>query len=112
MALTRDFKRTIKERAERDVAFRAALLAEAVDLLLSGDTATGKSVLRNFINATVGFEDLAQDVGTPPKSLMRMLGPKGNPRAENIFAVIGGLQRLTGIQLAVRGGTEDPFNQH
>src|SRR6267143_3253115 len=88
MALTRDFKSTVKARAERDAAFREALLTEAVELLLSGEVETGKAILRDYINATVGFERLARETGTPTKSLMRMLGPKGNPRASNLLTVI------------------------
>ena len=102
MALTRDFKETIKARAEADLAFRQALLTEAVELLLSGDVATGKAVLRDYINATVGFEELAEEVGTPSKSLMRMFSKTGNPRAENVFSVLSHLQSLTGVHLAVR----------
>jgi DNA-binding phage protein len=101
MALTRDFRETIKARATSDAAFRAALLSIAVELLLSGDVETGKAVLRDFINATVGFERLAELVGTPPKSLMRMFGPQGNPRADNLFGVISRLQEETGVHLAV-----------
>jgi DNA-binding phage protein len=101
MALTKDFKVTVKARAERDAAFRQALLTEAVELLLAGELETGKAVLRDYINATVGFEKLAQETGTPPKSLMRMLGPKGNPRASNLLRVIGNLQRVSGLHLAV-----------
>ena len=102
MPLTRNFKETVKARAERDTAFRAALLSEAVEALLDGDTATGKSVLRDYINATVGFEALAESVGKDPKSLMRMLGKTGNPRAENLFAIMHHLQEATGVQLEVK----------
>ncbi|MCM2476834.1 transcriptional regulator [Rhizobium sp. CG5] len=101
MALTRDFKLTVKSRAATDAAFRAALLSDAVELLLAGDVETGKSVLRDFINATIGFERLAEKAGVPAKSLMRMFGPKGNPRADNLFNVIRHLQEETGLQLAV-----------
>ena len=101
MALTRDFKETIKLRAARDPAFATALLTEAVEVLLAGDVDTGKRLLRDYINAGLGFEALAEKTGTPAKSLMRMLGPKGNPRADNLFAVIGELQRSNGIHLAV-----------
>jgi DNA-binding phage protein len=101
MALTRDFKETVKARAERDVAFREALLTEAVELLLAGELETGKAILRDYINATVGFEKLAKETGTPPKSLMRMLGPKGNPRASNLLGVISTLQSVSGLHLAV-----------
>jgi len=94
MPLTRDFKETIQERARRDAAFREALLKEAVDALLSGDVETGKIVLRDYINATVGFDKLATATKKSPKSLMRMLlGPKGNPQARNFFEIVAYLQK-------------------
>ncbi len=58
MALTRDFKQTIQARVKRDPAFRKALLREAIENFLSGDVESGKTVLRDFINATVGFTKL------------------------------------------------------
>lgn len=101
MALTRDFKQSIKARVAADPGYGTLLLAEAVELLLAGDTETGKSVMRDYINATLGFEALALATGTPAKSLMRMFGPKGNPRADNLFAVISALQKTNGVNLAV-----------
>jgi DNA-binding phage protein len=101
MPLTRDFKQTVKARAERDPKFRAALLTEAVQEMLTGDEGTGRAVLRDYINATIGFEKLARETGTPAKSLMRMFGPKGNPRASNLSTVIKRLQKDTGVQLEV-----------
>ena len=59
-------------------------------------------VLRDYVNATVGFEGLAAATDMPSKSVMRMLGPKGNPTANNLFAIIGALQRASGVQLQVR----------
>jgi DNA-binding phage protein len=102
MPLTRDFKETVKARAAHDAAFRAALLSEAVELLLADDVAIGRNVLRDYINATIGFEDLAAKIGKPVKSVMRMFGPNGNPTAQNLFAVISQLQKATGVSLAVR----------
>jgi DNA-binding phage protein len=104
MALTRSFKETVKARAERDPKFRAALLTEAIEQMLAGDIDSGKSVLRDYINATVGFERLARETGTPAKSLMRMFSPKGNPRASNLFAVIGRLQKASRVRLGVAVG--------
>lgn len=102
MPLTRSFKETVRARVEADPAFRDALLTEATEALLEGDLASGKAVLRDYINATVGFEALAEAVGTPPKSLMRMFGPKGNPSATNLFSVIGHLQKRSGVHLRVQ----------
>lgn len=59
MAVTREFRETIYARAQRDPAFVKALLSEAVNAYLGGDEATGKLILRDLINATIGFEGLA-----------------------------------------------------
>ncbi|PZP38545.1 MAG: transcriptional regulator [Pseudomonas fluorescens] len=101
MALTKDFKDTVKARVAHDAAFRDALLIEAVEQLLSGDTETGKAVLRDYINATVGFESLGKVTGKPSKSLMRMFSSGGNPTADNLFAILRTLQEASGIHLAV-----------
>ena len=102
MPLTRASKDTVKARAERDAAFRDALLTEGVDALLAGDMDIGKAILRDYINATVGFDKLAEDTGTPAKSLMRMFGPRGNPNARNLFSIIHRLQNASGVSLRVR----------
>ena len=88
MALTKDFKDTIQARAQRDPAFRKALLQEGVECLLAGDVDTGKAVLREYINATIGFEELSRVFDKSSKSLMRMFGPQGNPQANDLFEVI------------------------
>jgi DNA-binding phage protein len=102
MALTRDFRETVYRRAQKDGAFRKALLTEAVNAYLSGDEITGRTVLREVINATVGFEQLAVDLQKPSKSLHRMLGPRGNPNTANFFAILRALQRRVGVTLTVR----------
>jgi DNA-binding phage protein len=102
MPLTRDFKETIRARVERDPKFRKELLREGVEAMLAGDVATAKTILRDYINATMGFTDLAEATRIPSKSLMRMLGPAGNPRADNLFAIISFLQRREGVRFEVK----------
>jgi DNA-binding phage protein len=102
MALTRSFKETVQARAKKDRAFRAALLSEGVELLLQGDLETGKAVLRDYINATLGFDELAERSGIPAKSLMRMFSASGNPQAANLLAVIACLQEVEKVALEVR----------
>lgn len=102
MALTRAFRETVYQRAQRDGAFRKALLTEAVNAYLGGDEATGKTVLRDVVNATVGFEPLAAELGKPAKSLHRMLGPGGNPSTANFFAILRVLQKRAGVKLTVK----------
>ena len=102
VALTKDFKDTIQARAQRDPAFRKAQLPEGIECLLAGDVDTGKAVLRDYINVTTGFEELSRVFDKSSKSLMRMFGPKGNPQASNLFAVISYLQEQEGIHLDVK----------
>jgi DNA-binding phage protein len=102
--LTHDFKETIRGRAERDPDFRRALLREAVESILNGDLSTGKAVLRDYVNATVGFQELERRTEIPAKSLMRMLGPKGSPSAANLTRILTALQKSEGVhfELAVK----------
>lgn len=102
MPLTRDFRETIRARVQRDRAFRKELLLESMEAFLSGDVETGKAVLRDYINATVGFHDLAEATHHSPKSLMRMLGPTGNPQARNLFEVVQYLQKKERIRFKLR----------
>ena len=102
MALTRAFRETVYHRAQRDARFRKALLTEAMNAYLAGDEATGKAVLRDVINATIGFSQLAAELQKPSKSLHRMLGPRGNPNTANFFAILQVLQKRVGVRLTVK----------
>jgi DNA-binding phage protein len=101
MPLTKDFRETVKARADRDPAFRAGLYQEAVQAMLDGDFGTAKILLRDVINATVGFARLGSRIEVPEKSLMRMFGPTGNPRAENLIAVVAALKDECRLSLTV-----------
>jgi hypothetical protein len=101
MAITREFRTTLLKRARIDAEFRRAMLKEGIDALLVGDLETGKAILRDYINTTIGFGPLAEATQIPAKSLMRMFGPKGNPRADNLFQIIHHLQTHEGIHLEV-----------
>jgi len=98
MPLTHDFKETVRARAQREPKFRQALLREAVESYLTGDLETGKSVLRDYVNATIGFQALEEQTDIPVKSLMRMLGPKGSPSAANLSSILTVLQKTEGVR--------------
>jgi DNA-binding phage protein len=98
MPLTKLFKDTVKARIDRDPAFAAALFQEALSAFFDGDAALGKSLLRDLVNSTIGFEGLAQEMNKPSKSIHRMLAPSGNPTMENFFRVIQIIQKKGGIQ--------------
>ena len=102
MALTRDFKETIAERASRDPQFAQALLDEAATLFLNGDPHTARLVLRDLVNASVGFEKLAAATKTPSKSLHRMLSDRGNPSMDNLAAIFGVVRKKLGVDIQAR----------
>lgn len=102
MPLTKQFKETVRKRAQADPAFRVELIREALSCMIEGDLDTGKGVLRDYINATVGFDVLAQHLQKQQSSVMRMLGPKGNPTAENLFGIIGFLKQQEGVTFELR----------
>lgn len=99
MPLTRAFKETVLADMKRDPEFAEAMLREGIEALLADEVEVGKDILRDYINATIGFERLGRKVKMSPKSLMRMFGPSGNPQMKNLFAVIATLQREAGIEL-------------
>ncbi len=106
MPLTRNFHDTVRERAAREPAFREALFLEAMQSLLQGDTDYGRTGLRTYINATIGFGRLSKGLGRPQKSLMRMFGPGGNPTSQNLLGVISTLQEETGVRLEIRASAD------
>lgn len=97
MGLTEEFKDTIAARLRRDARFRRELLREAVECVLQGDPQTGKAVLRDYVNATVGFQSLEKKTQIPAKSLMRMLGPSGSPSVANFSNILSALQESEGV---------------
>ncbi|SRR5258708_3676687 len=99
MALTRDFKQTVTERVAREPEFAKALLDEAATLFLNGEPETARLILRDLVNATVGFEGLARETDRPSKSLHRMLSSHGNPSMDNLAAIFGAVRRRLGVQL-------------
>jgi DNA-binding phage protein len=101
MALTRDFRETVKDRADRDPEFRNGLLTEALDAVVRGELEVAKILLRDYINATEGFEAVGKAVEKSPKSLMRMFSQNGNPNAKNLFGVTQYLQKKARVRFQV-----------
>ena len=101
MPLTKSFNETVKARLQQSQGYRKALLREAVGCMVAGDVETGKSLLRKYINGTIGFLQLGEALGHSSKTLMRMLGPTGNPQLRNFFEIVVYLQKIEGSVLEV-----------
>ncbi len=102
MTLTRDFKQTVVDRVQRDPAFAKALLDEAATLFLSGEPETARLILRDLVNATVGFEQLAELTHKPSKSLHRMLSQKGNPSMDNLATIFAAIRDWLNVSFQVQ----------
>jgi hypothetical protein len=62
-------------------------------------TESAKLILRDLVNATVGFEALAEEIHKPAKSLHRMLSKSGNPTMSNILAVFAAIKRALKVEV-------------
>lgn len=96
MALTQLIRQTIVARAQRDPAFAKALPDEAATLILNGEPHTARLILRDLVNATVGYDELAVETAKPAKSLHRVLSKGGNSTMDNPAAVLGVVRKKLG----------------
>jgi DNA-binding phage protein len=111
MSITRDFKETINARVQREPEFAKALLDEAVSLFLNGESETARLILRDLVNATTGFEELASETSLPSKSLHRMLSAKGNLTMNNLTAIFTVLRKQLNVNLEVHTVSSTNFFQ-
>ncbi|OGT84126.1 MAG: transcriptional regulator [Gammaproteobacteria bacterium RIFCSPLOWO2_02_FULL_61_13] len=93
MALTRDYKDSIRNRSESDPKFAASLMKEALTAFISGEPETARVILRELVNSTIGFELLSAELDKPSKSVHRMLSARGNPTMDNLTNIFVALQK-------------------
>ena len=91
-----------RERAQWDPVFRVTMLPDAIDLLLSDDVRVGKIALHSCIYATIGYEKLGGLMGRTPEDIERMCHPDYDTSVNELFEIIGHLQRHEGVRLEVK----------
>ena len=101
MALTRDYKESIRKRSERDPEFAASLMKEALTTFISGEPETARVILRELVNSTIGFEHLSAELEKPSKSVHRMLSSRGNPTMDNLTSIFVTLQKELDTEVQV-----------
>lgn len=99
---TQSYAETLEAAAAENPQMADHLFEDAIQALFAGAVDEGRILLRTHINATIGFPALAELTGKNAKSLMRMLGPAGNPTANNLFDIIGQLGRAEGVTIEAR----------
>ena len=99
--ITSDYTKTVQYRLNIDPEFAAHLFDEAIALFLNNEPDTARLMLRELVNATVGFEDLAEKIQKPSKSLHRMLSLNGNPTMDNFTKIIAELRKILNVNFDI-----------
>jgi len=102
MALTHSFRDSVVDDIRRNPALAKALLDEAATLFLNGEPDIARLVLRDLVNATVGFERLAILTSKPSKSLHRMLSERGNPSMDNLATIFDAVRRKLKVGITAK----------
>ena len=100
--LTRDSRETVQNRIKQDREFAISLLDEAISLLLNGESKVSRLLLRDLVNATIGFETLSSITQKPSKSLHRMLSANGNPTMDNLIVILHALRQQLNVEIKVQ----------
>lgn len=95
--ITVDSSKTLQTRIKADPAFAEALLREATDLFLNGEAEASRLLLRDVVNATVGFEQIAVATNRPSKSVHRMLSARGNPTMKSLSVVFSAIRKVLNV---------------
>ena len=88
MALTVDVKEAIIARARSDSEFADGILEQSAECLLNGEVNVGKLILRDYIDAILGIEQLSRLTGMPPDDIEHMLEPDGSPETDDLLETI------------------------
>ena len=108
---TTSYKDSLKAMVARNPDMATEMLEDAINALLAGELDEGRLLLRQYVNATIGFGELARRTGKADKNLIRTLGPNGSPTAANLFQIIQTCMKAEGVTIAahvVRKGASAP----
>jgi hypothetical protein len=94
MVIMRSVELTVRARLQADPGFRDAMLGEVLDLIQTNDLDVGRAVLRQVIQATLGFDRLGVELGLSARDLVRVFGRRGRPQAQELLRTHALLTRL------------------
>jgi DNA-binding phage protein len=97
---TTPYRDSMKAMVARNPGMAAEMFEDAINALFAGELDEGRLLLRQYVNATIGFGELARRTGKTDKNLIRALGPKGSPTAANLFQIIQACMKAEGLTLA------------
>ena len=97
---TVSFDDMLSGMASSNSLFASEMLEEALNTILAGSVDDGRILLRQYIKATIGFQELAKLTGKQDKNLMRSLSATGNPTAANLFEIIQACTKAAGVKVS------------
>lgn len=90
------------EELQNDREFLRAYIADAISSLFKNEHAVACLMLRDIVNATIGFPELAEKLGKKDKGkgLMQMLTKTSNPAVKNLFGIIAEIMEYESFEFA------------
>jgi|DeeseametaMP1786_FD_contig_21_1114878_length_1069_multi_8_in_0_out_0_2 DNA-binding phage protein len=78
----------IVEELKNDREFLKVHICHAITSLFNKEFSEGCLMIRDIVNATIGFKELSLKLNKSDKALMQMLAKSSNPTIENLFSII------------------------
>lgn len=97
MALTIDYKEGVLKDLRENPEMAREYYREAVRAIINGETDTGGVMLRDLVNAGIGFQRLAQETGIRAPNLHRALSPDGNPTMRTFGKIAAAISAFMGF---------------
>lgn len=107
MALSKTLTEYFIQEFKRSPEYRQEHLAGCARAVLNGELEVARELIKHAIHGSMGFESLGKKLGKSPKSLHRSFGPKGNPTAKTLIAVLTALQDFLDVSLEVKAVPRD-----
>lgn len=76
------------EELKKDREFLRHYLEETISSFFKNEQAVACLMLRDIVNATIGFPALAKKLGTTDKGIMQKLTKESNPSVKSVFSII------------------------
>lgn len=100
--LRRYGEETLLDIARRSPEEWKRLLASSVRFFLDAEVETGKTALRDYIDAKIGYKGLSELTGLPVESLEIMFSRNSSPEVQALFGALRKMCRSEGVKLEVK----------
>lgn len=99
---TMSYNTMLKNMVAENPNMVAEMLEGALNLILSGEVDAGRILLKNYVDVTIGFPELARRIGKDEKNLRRSLSERGNPTANNLFNIVQACASASNVTISAQ----------